>query len=741
MTIILSIISILIILLNVFFIKNTFFGFFGLLIWVVIVGWAYKKVLEKYFKNLFCKKLLGCFIAFYFLCFFGSIFILFYKINLLFFAISLVCATIFPWIFINKKELISFKRIFLIKEYYLKIKNKYHLRFLNKRRVNVNFLILFISFISIAILIMYYLLKARNGEYNIYQFNNTNPLLWLLFASLIVLDFIFIFKFENNIKKYFSFGIILVILTSFLFHSPLVTVYKSGFGGDRLRHTGAEKFLQEGNIYTPSLFGSEENVSMKEFAGIKIPEVLVVGNKQSYSNKWASDIFLSWILNIDVINIDKYFVFIIWSIFIPIIFINIFKNFSKDNKTKLIFALSSVFLSPFLIQGSQGDPRGFGLLLFLFVLMLFIEKVNNDDFNIKTFFIFLFSNFILLYFNYILFLGIFFIISSLYVVFKTNIKNKSLSVIIFSLPILLLDLLSLQTFLIKQSFLELLERIKDFFLNLLSIKSTYIEATESAKNFLYFRTATDIPFINMPWIVNLAFIFTSIFWIISVIGIVKFYKKEEKNRFIIFSFLSLLISYTLSEIAFDGVRIFAKRTEIIIALFLLIFFCYAIVEMINKQENNTRFVIATSFCALLAVSTLSSGPIMENATESDFKAAKWVFEQVKNDEKKCVIGNTWPLLALEYESGRQIITGGFPEGFEYSQKERVEIFNAMITNPTKDVLEKAKEITGANKCYFMIRNKYITDIYSDVNVYDKYNDILKVFRANKDIDDVKIFEE
>lgn len=737
MILILNIISTIFVLLNTFFTKNTLFGVSSFVFWLFTTGFLYKELLNKFFKNIKYSFLFGILTSFYLLMFFGSIFTVFYKITLLFFIISLILTTIFPLFFLLKdKKFLSFKLYNLKLNKILKIKN-----------LNIDLLFLMLGIIISSFFVLYYLFLASSGDYNIYPFNNTFPLLWVLYFFLLCFVIFFILKWESRIesKKYFFIGVLLIIFTSFIFHSHLPIVYEAGFGGDRLRHTATEKFLQEGNIVTPSLFGSKENISLKKIGNLEIPEVIIVGNKQSYGNKWTADIFLSWIINKDCLYVDKYLIFIIWSIFIPLIFINIFKNFSENNKFVLLFSISSIFLSPLLIFGSQSDPRSFGLIPFLFILSLFINKIKEENIN-KKIFITIFFVFIplFLYMNYIVFLIIYliFLLSYLF----SNKKLKIIYILFSSLFILILDLFSGSTYFLKQSFLGFLSKFGLFFSNLLSLNDYTNDIYESSRNFIYFKNFLNLEKINSPWLVNFAPIFSIIFLFIIILGIYHFYKSNFRYRFVINAFYSIFLSYFLSFVMFDGVRIFAKRTEVIISILFLVFFVNGLIFLFEKIKNKINLeIFIIIFCSLLSVSALFSGPIMENATRNDFEAAKWLFSQIKNDEKYCVIGNTWPLLALEYESGRKIVTGGFPQGFEYSQKERVYIFNKLIKNPSKEYLEEAKKTTGANKCFLMLKDDYIKSAYFGnidfIGIHKKYIEILDVFKSNKNIGDVKIFIE
>jgi hypothetical protein len=96
---------------------------------------------------------------------------------------------------------------------------------------------------------------------------------------------------------------------------------------------------------------------------------------------------------------------------------------------------------------------------------------------------------------------------------------------------------------------------------------------------------------------------------------------------------------------------------------------------------------------------------------------------VSGNQKYCVLANTWPLLALESESGREIVTGGFPFYYEYRQPERVQLFDNMNKNPSVKDMERALAITGAKDCYFMTEDRWLYPIRKS-QTFNRLNQIL-----------------
>lgn len=207
---------------------------------------------------------------------------------------------------------------------------------------------------------LFLLWGARTGDY-IQSPWNVIPKIYLYFyliATLIVAFLIFS-------KQKIGFILFVIILHSFLIHSYLPIIYKAGFGENKWKHIGIERqILNNEKNFTPLIKDKEGNIT-----------------------QWVITIFLSKILNVNIFLVDLLLLYLIWSIFIPLIFFELakflFQSFkgppeNKDNDYKkqrfLLLAafLPSLFFS-FQVYGSVTTPVAFGCLFFFFVLLFWLD--------------------------------------------------------------------------------------------------------------------------------------------------------------------------------------------------------------------------------------------------------------------------------------------------------------------------------------------------------------------------------
>ncbi|PKL72062.1 hypothetical protein CVV26_03230 [Candidatus Kuenenbacteria bacterium HGW-Kuenenbacteria-1] len=181
-----------------------------------------------------------------------------------------------------------------------------------------------------------------------------------LVATLIVAFLIFS-------KQKVGFILFIIVLHSFLLHSYLPIVFKTGFGENKWKHIGIEK----------QILNKEKNFAY------------LIENKDGNINQWAMTIFLSKILNVDIFWIDLLLGFFIWSIFIPLIFFELakflFQSFQgppddeNDNYKKQRFLLLTAFLPSlffsFQVYGSVTTPITLGYLFFFFVLLFWLDFI------------------------------------------------------------------------------------------------------------------------------------------------------------------------------------------------------------------------------------------------------------------------------------------------------------------------------------------------------------------------------
>jgi len=214
----------------------------------------------------------------------------------------------------------------------------------------------------------------------------------------------------------------------------------------------------------------------------------------------------------------------------------------------------------------------------------------------------------------------------------------------------------------------------------------------------------------------LPFVFTIIVWLLALLGIQKIRKLPDKKIAVFFFifFVILLSGYIFSWYFMNGNHILARRLDLTIVFFWLVLIVlgifYLLEDIFPHSPSSIKIYSLAIVIALVATSTYTSGPVLEVVTKDEITAASFIWERIDRESPYCVIANTWPLLGLEYVSGREIVAGGFPVYLEYAQPERVKIFEGLIRKPTKDNwLGKAFELTRANTCWYMVERRFLSD--------------------------------
>ncbi len=581
-------------------------------------------------------------------------------------------------------------------------------------------LLLIVCFFAIFLLVY-----SRTGEYIRTPWEVIHPLYLYCWLAIIFILGLLVFT-GINLKKY----LLIVILVSLLFHAYLLIPYQMGFGGDKWRHLGAEKWLMEGKVYTPALFGEE--VSYKEIGPFKIPEVFIVGNKTSYANMWGLVIALSWLSGVDIFWIDLILGLLLFSVFFPFLLLKIGGFICRKKEFLLLLIFGSFLFYPLQAYGGITIPMTFALLPFLFALIFLIKYLSDPsppeqagrERGERLFFTLLF--FIpLLYLNYVLYLVLFLEMLLLAIVFK-NIglgmrKRIYLPLFVFCFVLLLLFIPLLETSdqlsWFKYPFpskTEIIGAFKNFPIRLLFSQAIFPRAYQYEQdNWLYAVTEEGLSRSAILRVLPWAFVLTPFVWFLAILGIIRYKKLDNPKVGVIFILMLLVIFANQLTAAYfmEGNHIFTKRLVVFNSFLFLFPLAWGVYQLSLIRFFNRRVIISFLVLSLtlVAVTVYVSGPKFQIVTADEFRAAEHVWGEMKNKPgpNYCVLANTWPLLALEAVSSRQITTGDFPYYYEYRQPERVQLFDNMNRNPSIRYLEKSLEITGATECYFMTEERWI----------------------------------
>lgn len=536
-----------------------------------------------------------------------------------------------------------------------------------------------------------------------------------------------------------------IIIHSFLLHAYLPLVYETGFGGDKWRHIASERYVKTGEIYQPSLIGE---VEYADVGGARVPSVLLAGNKTSYGQQWSLTLLISEMLQVDVFWVDVWLLYILWSLFLPLIFYQFAGVVFNNRQFRLLFAFVPALFYPFQVFGALTLPVSLGHLLFFFMLFLWLKYYRDGGWGLLAFNLavsaFMYVGYVL---NFILIGEVALLVLVGRWLKKNNvspwIKRTSFSI----LALFFVALIPLLEYWQGFGFLkggipdakQIFSSLADAF-GYISGLVAFLPQTGHIDqgNFLFNQTRNDQASVSFLSFRLLPLIFTVLVWAVIYHGFrfVKKLKDRRAAKLLGLFFAIVMGNYILSWYFMEGNHILARRLDQTIVMFMGLFVSLGVFYFLYEKNRIAwpQKVLAVGILlAFIATSTYASGPYLQVVTSDEYRAAQYIWQNIDtSDEYYCVIANTWPLLAVEAESGRAIIGGGFPVGFEYAQPERVKIFEKMSQFPDKKWLNWALDITHDDSCFYMNEDRWIND-----RVYKETVDLLG--EPDKVIGDVYIW--
>jgi len=705
----LAILSIIILFINAYFWQNSIVGIPWTVCLFLILSFWLGEIFGYFFNwGKEAKFLVGLFLTFYLLAFGLAVPITLFKISLTYFytfLLILVLAIFYLNIKISNfkyqipnnsqnsnsqnNDSLEIENCGLIENWKLKIENY------------VLYSLWFILYVIGWILII----KSRTGSYVVTPWNVLSKyyqIIWFALAFLLVL---IIFSKASTKKILF-----LLILTSLLFHAYLPFVSENSFGVDRWRHVGAERRLMAGKIESPALIGE---VSYVKLGSVSLPKVFMMPNKFSYSNQWGMTIGLSWLTSIDILKIDQYLIWFLWSIFFTLFVYKLSQLVFEKKKLSLLITFVALFCFFSLqVGGAITVPHAIGFLPFLFFLLVFFSYLKNQDKKLWPIIIF---SLVLLIFNYILYLIIALEIFVLGLVLKGRGQAKKIFlpilIIIFILSLPLLDRISGTSFFVYSP----AEAIKNLPQKLVNFTNPI--------SYFYYKLNT-ISF--LPGLVNKIswqMIFPPLVFLFTILGLIKNWKNNLLAKILAIFLFIFLANQFISFSFMKDYRLLVSRMGNVLMLFMVIFFTAGLYWLIEKLKNKSIVVfIASIFLAALSITTYASGPMYGNVTNNELAVAKYLNQEmivsVVNPKNVCVFDAGWRLLALESVNG--MIAGNFPtDSIDFVQKERDELYRQMFSNPSREILNQTLEITGAQKCFFVANQSWLKP-----EIFDKIKKLL-----------------
>ncbi len=493
----------------------------------------------------------------------------------------------------------------------------------------------------------------------------------------------------------------LVVFHTFLTVSYLAFSHELFYGADIWRHLATENAIISSGTWRDAVVVGAKSVF--DFG------------KLSYAQFLATGVVLNQVFGLDLILVNKWLQPIMWAFVFPALMFSWAREMGADKKGGLLAAIFS--LLPFALQaaGSFTLPVNFGFLVWLFLIWLLL-KFARERLKIQAIFLVVFG--MLLIFGYslyfILFWLLWFALEVAYLASEQSQGKKMLVsgflflVVTLSVPVLEL----LFNFSHWPQTFNLLSGLKQFFGNLSGWYLAFGPRPHdiATGNILFNQTPASAFITNFLtadryWLVTAALAF----WISGLFGIINSLRKKDfrLNSLAIIT-LGLFFGYFLSRYLLAGDNILSRRLELVLAAFSVFFGArFWIGVFIKRQKFFARFrylalVMVVFFSAGAITASYSLGPDTKTVSSNEYQAAQYIWQQVAGDDKFCVLGDTYPLLALEAVSGKMIVGGGFPIDSNFGQPERVQLFNDLSNQSVETVLGNAKKIVGAKSCWLMI---------------------------------------
>jgi len=595
---------------------------------------------------------------------------------------------------------------------------KVHPQFIEKNNL--------VIFKNSSILVILYFILFALGFYGLVLFKSNGifyspwqvigEMYLLIFFALMLISGIFLFG-KYKIKAV----LFIFVLQSILLHLYLPLSHEMPWGGDVWRHLAVERQLQNQEYVLPVLVGDE--ASWSEVFGVDIPDVFIIPQKYTYGHLWGTSVLLSETLQVDLLQINKWLIPIVWSLLVPLILFKIGLLLFKSRRRALWLVWLSFLPFPLQALGALTLPTGLGFVVFLFVLMLWLHYLRDGQKwqrNVVLFFSVLMLFGYALYFILIWLLIIFSHIAY-HVIHNKKITNYKLQITNYSLFLLGIFILPLFELVSKISYIPQkigwLYNLKQF----VGQFSGYYYASSIRSHDIL---SGNILFNHTP---NYAFI-ESIFnswrwWLVPAMLLIWFFvkfgllidilrkKKDEMWNLLSWLFFVVAGGYVIGWFILGGDRLFIRRLDPVFAILIIIFFVYGFGIAVSRVKRKYfERVIVLIFIILFSWFTTfshASGPDIRVVSRDEYRVAEYIWENSDHDENNyCVIGDTWILLALEGISAGKIVGGGFPIDYQFGQKERVELFEQMQLEPMLDLLEHSKDLTDAEKCWFVVTSNF-----------------------------------
>lgn len=496
--------------------------------------------------------------------------------------------------------------------------------------------------------------------------------------------------------------LVLCIIHGALLHSYLPLTHELFYGADQWRHVAVEERLVAGRpLIAAKLSAPAATLDGKVIINASGLSVSTL----AYSSFWGESALIARITKFDLITVNKWLLPILWSLFLPIMLFKIGRTLGWSEQASLFFVWLGFLPFTWQAVGSLTLPVGSGFLIWLLSVILLLKRIKQPNQRQLPFL--LFFGF-LSFFGYTLYLILFWLgwgVAEGVVRLK---GEKKLKIFLVSFTVLLAALLIPTVEFVTHysafsSGVRWLHQVKEVGADLLA---WHVAAGPSGGDI----TAGNIIFNQVPlaafvpnvltfwrwWLVAFMLLFLSA----ALAGLRWCFEKQNTGSQWLAVFGSaLFLSYVISRYFLIGENIFTRRLDPVLAFFFLIFVMTTLVAL-NFFSLKKQFLIPLVIllsCAIAA--SYSLGPDTGTVSAAEYGAMRSVWGQEQGQTNRCVIADTYPLLALEAISSEDIVGGGFPINQYFAQPELVSLYRNFSGSAAD--WQKALALTGAKSCAFV----------------------------------------
>lgn len=566
-------------------------------------------------------------------------------------------------------------------------------------------------------LMFFYMAKAQTSVSLLSPWQTIpNLVVYITALSLFLLGFLIIFsRFPTWVVLLF------IVVQTFVMHSYLPLSHELFFGADGWRHIASVERLWQGLPFTDA---ATIVTGQSWFHHLDLGVV-------AYSHFWGL-LLLARVLGVSFIAAMAWLGPLMWSLVIPSTLFILGKELGSTKRTALIFSFGALIPFALVAGGSFTLPNSLGFVIFLPSLIMVVRRLKTGSRRalgwLVLYGLFLLTGYTLYAIIFLLVWGIGEVLlwqakkfvhsmpSEVSTFPQTLFSGKYryvvniflLSVLVFSIPLLEV-VVGYSHF--PQSPSVIFSGTKQFVGNLTGFYVVFGPRPHAIAtgNIMLNQTPSYAFVANLLTEGRYWLLVVSVgMWMLIVLAVIRGLRSQNLlERWLSLITIGLFGSYFLGRYILQGEQILSRRLDIILAfvnLAVLVGDGAKRFQALATVSWYRLYVIGTlAMIAVFGAAVYSLGPTDKAMSVSEYQAAEYIGQQEEkfSTEKHCVVGDTYPLLALEALSAKRIVGGGFPIDQYFEQQELRKFYTSLAQIFFSSTWQEALRVTGAKQCWFV----------------------------------------